>query len=236
MGDYTAYITLGVECKHLICFTILVRLFLVVGRLRGPKEPHDNHGGLEGSSRPQRTLNAKGAMREDATDDGAKQQQDGSCSAAIALDILKGKQILVREQVAIDAGQHDAGQGIILEGAAGNGLAAALEGDEGQRRENGPVDGFGGRGRRVEGDDEGGGDDEEGLGGKGDAQHPAALGGEVSVEAGEEEGADAKGEERDAGAVEPWAGRRVDERGEAEADVDGVSWSKRREVNIMGLE
>jgi hypothetical protein len=43
------------------------------------------------------------------------------------------------------------------------------------------------------------------------------------VEAGEEEGSDAEAGERDARLVEAGVGRGVDERGEAEADVDGVS-------------
>lgn len=171
-------------------------------------------------------------MRQQTAGDGTSKKQQGGGGAAVALDVGKSKEVLVGEEVAVDAGEDDAGQGVVAQGPAGDGLGTALEGDEGERQEDGPVDGIlaGGWGA---GDDEGGGDGQGHLGGKGGAEDPAALGGEEVVEAGEEKGADAKGEQRDAGAVQTGGGGRENEGSQAEADVDGVS-CERESVGRLG--
>ena len=165
-------------------------------------------------------------MREDAAENRAGQQHERRSSPPVALHIVELEKVLVREEVAVDAGEDDAGEGVVPEGAGRDGLAAALEGDEGERQQHGPVDGVVALGRRRERDDEGGSDGEEQLRGEGGAENPAALGGEAAVEAREEEGADAEGEQRDAGAVEARADGRVEDGGDAEGDVDGVSWER----------
>jgi hypothetical protein len=78
-------------------------------------------------------------------------------------------------------------------------------------------------GRRHDRHDDGGRDNKQRLGGEGGAEHPAALGREVAMEAREEEGPDAEGEQRDARLVEACRDRGVEDGGDAEADVDGVS-------------
>lgn len=126
-------------------------------------------------------------MRKDSAQNGTDEQKRRRSRTTVPLDVLEGKEILVREEIAVDAGQDDAGQGVVLESPARHGLAAALEGDERKRRQDSPADVvLVLRGSR-ESDDEGGGDDEERLGGKGDAEHPSPLGRKVTVEAGEEE-------------------------------------------------
>lgn len=201
---------------------VLPALLLFV-RLLGPKEPHNDHDGFQTRRRPQSPQDAHRRVRKDTAQDRAGEQQQRGGGPAVALDVAGGKEVLVGKEVAVDAGEDDAGEGVVLEGAAGDGLAAALKGDEGEGQQDGPVDGVVAGGGGREGDDEGGGDSEEGLGGKGGAEDPAALGGEEAVEAGEEEGADAKGEEGDAGAVEAGADGGVYEGRDAEGDVDGVS-------------
>lgn len=202
-------------------------------RLGRPEEPHDHHGQLNGGGSPQRAANAHGAVRKDSASNGTQQQQNRRSGPAIALDVVQGKEVLVGEEVAVDAGEDDAGEGVVLEGAAGDGLAAALEGDEREGHQDGPVDGVlvvrGAAARK--GDDAGGGDGQEGLGAEGDAQDPAALGREEAVEAREEEGADGEGEQGDARLVEAGARGRVDEGRETEADVDGVSCTDSSQVS-----
>lgn len=165
-------------------------------------------------------------MRDDSTNDGADEEQSRGSGAAVALNIVPGKEVLVREQIAVDAGQHDAGEGVVLEGAAGDGLAAALEGDEGQRQQDVPADasaialGIG----RGDGHDDGGSHGEGELRREGGDQHPAPLGREVPVEAGEEERAHAEGQQRDARLEQAWRGGREGERCQSETDIDGVAW------------
>lgn len=126
-------------------------------------------------------------MRENSAQNSTDEQKRRRSRTAVPLGVLEGKEILIREEIAVDAGQDDAGQGVVLESSARHGLATALEGDECKRRQDRPADMVlvlrGGR----KGDDEGGGDDEERLGGKGHAEHPSPLGRKVTVEAGEEE-------------------------------------------------
>lgn len=162
-------------------------------------------------------------MREDATQHGTNQQQRRRSGAAIPLGIVKRKEILVREQVAVYAGQDNAGQGIVLERATRHGLAAALECDERKWRKDCPANVILiGRWRR-EGDDECGRDDEQGLRGKGHYQHPSPLGRKVPVEAGEQEGSNAEAHERNARLVEARICGGIKQRCEAQADIDRVS-------------
>lgn len=172
-------------------------------------------------------------MRKKTTQNSACQQQQRSSGPAVSLDVVQLKQVLVREEVAVDAGEDDTRQRIVLESTTGDGLAAALKGDEGEGQQHGPVDAVFALGCRVEGDDEGGSDSEEQLRGEGGADDPTAFGGEETVEAGEEEGTDAKGEEGDARAVEPRADGWVDERGNTESNINSISYISPPRVNIV---
>lgn len=153
----------------------LPRLVVVAVRLGGPEEPGDDHGKLEGSGHPEGAADAEGAVRQEAASDGAGEKQHGRGGAAVALDVGEGEEVVVGEEVAVDAGEDDAGQGVVAQGSAGDGLGTALEGDEGEGQQHGPVDGVIARGR-GEGDDEGGGDGQGRLGGEGGAEDPAAAG------------------------------------------------------------
>ncbi len=206
--------------------SLLFHLLFVFCRLRWPEQPQNHHDQLQSGRRPERPLNTNRRVRKDTAEHRATQQHQRRGGPAVALDIVALEEVLVGEEVTVDAGEDNAGEGVVLEGAAGDGLAAALEGDEGERQQHGPVDRVVALGRRRERDDEGGDDGEEQLRGEGGAEHPAALGGEVAVEAREEEGADAKGEQRDAGAVEARADGWVEEGGDADGDEYRVSWVK----------
>lgn len=84
-----------------------------------------------------------------------------------------------------------------------------------------------------DGDDDGGEGDEEELDRVGGDEDPAAAGGEVAVEAAEEEGSDAEGYDGDAGAHPARVGFWL---GDSEADVDGVAWSRVSERRRCGWE
>lgn len=163
-------------------------------------------------------------MREQAAADSTDQQQQRRGGPPVALDVVQRKQVLVREQVAVDARQHHARQRVVLERAARHRLPAALERHQRQRQQDLPVDLAGAAGRGRDGHDGGGGHGEQHLRAERHAKHPASLGREEAVEAREEERAHAEGQQGDAGFPEPRARRWVDERGEAQADVDGVAW------------
>lgn len=166
-------------------------------------------------------------MRKQAARQRTQQQHERGAQPAIPLGIVDAEQLRIAEQITINARQHDARQRVVLERAAGDGLAAGLEGDERDGHQGVPGDVLAGPFAEVggaPGDDGGGGDAEQGLGGEGGEEGGAALGREEAVEAREEEGADAEGQQRGAG-FDP-AGA-LGRGGEAEADVDGVSFGGR---------
>lgn len=166
-------------------------------------------------------------MREDASQDSTNQQQRRRSGATVPLGVLKRKEILVGEKIAVDAGQDNAGESVVLERAARHGLAAALEGNECKGREDGPADVVLVFGGSREGDDERSRNDEERLSRERDAEHPSPLGRKVTVEAGEEERSNAETGQRDSRFVETRISGRVDERCDAQSNVDGVSYSNK---------
>lgn len=198
--------------------------------LSRPEQPRDNHHQLHSSSYPQHTSSADRTPGQDTAEDSTDQEQDGGGHAAIALGVVRGQDLGVGEEVAVVAGEHDAGEGVVLEGAAGDGLPAALEGDEGDGDEDGPVDRLfpvhGGR-LRAEGQHGCGAGDEHHLQHEGGAENPAPLGRGrgLPVQGAEEDGADAEATERCPGFDPP---RGFVGGGEAKAEVYRVSWARVR--------
>lgn len=162
-----------------------------------PEEPSDGDEQLKPSSSPQGAGAPKRAMSQQAAQDGADEEEKRRGHASVPLRVVHGEQVDVREEVAVDASEDDAREGVVLEGAADDGLAAALEGDEGDGHEHGPADGRARvRVRLHEGEDRRGHEDQEHLQHKGGAEDPAPRGREVPVEEAEEDGPDAEEADR----------------------------------------
>lgn len=192
----------------------------IIGLLSRPYKPNQHNQNLQHTRGPQRPRDAVAGVREQATRDGTEQQHERRADPAVPLGVVEAEQLRVAEQVAVDAGQHDAGEGVVLEGAAGDGLAARLEGHERDGHQDVPGDLVLGVAAGAEGHDGGGGDAQRRLEREAGDERPAPLGAEAAVEPAEEEGADAEAAERGPGLDPPGAlrGRR-----EAEPDVDGVA-------------
>lgn len=192
--------------------------------LSGPEKPEDDDDELHGGGDPQDAGSPDGAPSQHAAQDGADEEQDGGADPAVTLGVAGGQDLGVGEEVAVDAGEDDAGEGVVPERAAGDGLAAALEGDERDGHEHRPVDVFfsGVLVLRAEGQDRGGAGDEEHLQRERRAQDPAPLGRrrEEPVQGAEEDGADAEAAERRARLDPP---RRLVRRREAEPEVHRIS-------------
>lgn len=172
-----------------------------------PKEPGNNNHTLQTHSRPQRPRSPQGATRQDTPDQRPDKQQNRGRHPAIPLGVLSqpGEQLDVGEQVAVDARQHDAGQGVVLERPAGHGLAAALEGHEPHGHEDVPRHVLRAFVAGAPGHDGGGGGDEDGLQGEREAQDPAGSRrrGQDAVEPAEEVGAEGEEEDGEAGFLPP---------------------------------
>ncbi|KAK8215180.1 hypothetical protein M8818_002190 [Zalaria obscura] len=151
-------------------------------------------------------------MRPSPSSHGAHQQQNRRRRPPIPLHILPNpgrKKARIREQIAVITRQHDTSQAAILQDSTGDSLATALERDDAERDEDLPVQTL--AGVSTERDDERGNQDAEELEQKGGDEDPAAAGGEEAVVAAEEEGAEAEGEDAEAGFYPAVAAVRVDE-------------------------
>lgn len=199
-------------------------LLFVLGRLGRPEEPGDYHEKLQKCSRPQSACNANRAVRKQPAADSPHQQQQRRRAPTVPLHIVQRKQVLVGEQIAVDTRQHHARQRVVLERATRDGLPAALERHERQWQQYVPVHRLAVAGRRRQRHNGGRGDGEKGLRAEGYAENPATFRREVAMEAREEERPDAERQEGDARLPQSRVSGRVDERGEAEADIDGVSY------------
>ena len=133
-------------------------------------------------------------------------------------NIIPLKQLRVPKQIAIITRQHHTSQPIESQRPARHRLPAGLERHRGKRDEDLPVqvllDGV------ADGDDQCSEGDQQRLEEVGGDEDPALFGGEGAVEAGEEEGTEAEGEDGDAGALPAVV---VVGRDEAEAEVDCVA-------------
>lgn len=157
-------------------------------------------------------------MRKQAAGDGTDEEHDRRCEPAVPFHVVKLEEVGVREEVAVDAGQDDAGEGVVLQRPARDGLPATLEGDQGDGHQDVPADVVASS-TWAERHQRGCYDDEENLEGKRGAEDPSALGREVSVEAAEQEGSDAEAREGGAG-LDP--SRRLVGCREPEPNVDRV--------------
>lgn len=138
-------------------------------------------------------------MRKQPAEDGANKTHRRSTNPTIALGVVSAEQLRIAEQVAVDTREDDAREGVVLEGAAGDGLAARLERHQRDGDQHVPGDGVLAGALWAEGDDGGGGDAEGRLQGEGGYEGCALLGPEVPVEAAEEEGPYAEEAEGGAG-------------------------------------
>lgn len=194
--------------------------------LARPEEPDDDDKHLHSTGRPHGARNTKPRVREKPAEDGAKQTHGRRADPPVALGVIRAEELRVAEEVTVDTSKHDGRQGVVLDGAARDGLAARLEGDERDGHEHVPGDDVLvvlAVAARAEGDDGGGADAEGRLQGEGGDEGRAAFWAEAPVEAAEEEGAYA--EEAEGGAGFDPAGA-LGGCGQAEADVDGVSYGR----------
>lgn len=164
----------------------------VIYLLSRPSEPghHDHH--LQRSSGPQRSRDADTGVREQPTRHGPEQQHQRRPDPAVPLRVLESEQLHITEQVAVDARQDHAREGVVPERPAGHGLAARLEGHERDRHQDVPPDVVLAVAPRAEGDDGGGRDAQGRLDREAGYEGGAPLGAKVAVEAAEEEGPDAE--------------------------------------------
>lgn len=196
---------------------LVIRLF---GFLSRPNNPNQHNYQLQYTSRPQRARDTNPGAREQPTSHGTKQQHEWRAQPPVPLGVVQPEQLGVTKQVAVDARQHNARQCVVPQGAAGHGLAARLEGHEGNGHEDVPGDVADAVVAGTEGHDGGGGDAEDGLEHEAADEGAASLGAEVAVEAAEEERADAEEAEGSARLDPPRALRGCRE---AKADVHGVA-------------
>lgn len=168
-------------------------------------------------------------MGEQPSRHGPKQQHERGADSAVPLGVVQPEEIRVAEEVAVDAGEHDAGEGVVLERTAGHGLAARLERHKRDGHQDVPSYLVLGVATGTESDDSGGGDAQGRLERKAGDEGAAPLGAEMAVETAEEEGPDAKETERGAGLDPPaaLAGRR-----EAEPDIDGVACGSSQSLSV----
>ena len=204
----------------ILCPLLNTLLVIVLSR---PEEPSDDHGKLEDGGQPQGAHDAKGRVGKDTAHDGACEKQEGGGGPAVPLRVVHGKQVLVGEQVTVDAGKDNAGERVVLEGTAGHGLAAALEGDESQRHEDVPAGRLVIWGRGADCDDGCSSNAQEGLRHEGDAENPSPLRGEEAVEAREEERSHAEAEQGDSGTPEASRDGREGDGGDSQTYIYRVS-------------
>lgn len=133
-------------------------------------------------------------MRKQPASDSSNEQKRGSSSPSVAFYILDSKQVLVREQVTVDARQDHASQGIVLESTAGDSLGAALEGHQGQRNQNSPVYCIAACGRGSKRHDRRRRHRQQCLGQKGRTNDPSAFGRKVAMKARKDKGAHTEGQ------------------------------------------
>lgn len=165
-----------------------------------PKEPGNGSEKLQSSGNPQDSGSTKGAARQNTAHDGTNEEQEWRPHAAVSLRVVECEQLGVGEQVAVDARQDDTGERVVLERPARDGLAAALESDQGHGNQDVPVDavlvvGRGGHQRKHAG----GSDDKSHLDQERSAQDPSPTGREVPVETTEAEGSHTERDQRDPG-------------------------------------
>lgn len=137
-------------------------------------------------------------MGENSSSECSDKQEDRRSSPAVALHVVRREQILVGKQVAVNARENNAGQRVVLERSASDGLAAALECDKGYRQEDSPVGRVGVVVGRGDGHDDGGRNGQEHLRNERSAQNPAALRGEEAVKSCEQERSEAERQQGDA--------------------------------------
>lgn len=154
-------------------------------------------------------------MGEEPARDRAHQQRDGGREPPVPLGVVAPEEEGVHEQIAVDAGQDDARERLVPQHPARDGLAAALEGDQGDGHEDAPVELVGRFVVGAEGDHGGRGKDEDELEQEGAYKDPSALGREVGVEPAECKGAEAEAGQRGEGFPPPVG---LGRRGDAQAD------------------
>lgn len=215
-----------------------LNLLVIQHWLPFPSQPRHSDDHLNGPGNPQRDRHAHPRPLQPGAQDAAGDHQDDGRHAPVPLDVApQGRQDLgVGEQVAVERGQDVCRHLVEAQDAAGDDLAAELEGQEGQRGVGHAVrlvaleDGVGGGGaeaRHVEGGRDGAlrqcGRDEdedrldeegEGEGGLAPGPNPARLT--------EEEAARPEGRDGDEG-LEPQGGGAVREVGRAKGQEDGIT-------------
>jgi hypothetical protein len=178
-------------CRLCSATNELCRLFI-----RWPDNPGDYGQQLERRRRPERPGNAKRAVREESAEDSSNDEHDGRAHPSVSFGVVQSKQVRVGEEIAVYARQDDTGEAVILQGSASDGLAAALEGDQGDGHEDVPAYLLLGLNRGTKCHDRGCNHCEQHLEQERGAEYPSALWREVSVEAAEEEGAETEAAQR----------------------------------------
>ena len=161
--------------------------------LRRPNHPRNHNHHLHPPRRPQRPRKPNPTMRPQPPHTRAHQQQHRRPNPSIPLHIIPLKQLRIPKQIAIITRQHHTSQPIEPQRPARHRLPAGLERHRGKRDEDLPVQIF--FYGVADGDDHCGEGDQERLEEVGGDEDPALFGGEGAVEAGEEEGTEAEGED-----------------------------------------